>query len=70
MIEDEGNEDNARFMVGSILMKPCHNGGYQGLGILQRTALNLERNSEDRVQLWHEYGGGILWCERRSIRLA
>jgi hypothetical protein len=70
MIEKEGDGDDADFMVGGIVLKSCQNGSHQRIGILQRTVMNLERNSEGRLQLWHKYGGGILECERRSIRLA
>lgn len=70
LIEKEGDGDDAEFMVGGLVLKPCQNDSYQRIGVLQRTVMNLERNGEDRLQLWQNYGGGILQCERRSIRLA
>jgi hypothetical protein len=69
LIEGKGDEDDP-ITVGGIVLKPCRDGSHQRLGILGRTCMNLERNSEDKLRLWSEHGKGILECERRSIRLA
>lgn len=70
MIEGKDDEEDAITIISGIVLKPCRNGSHQRLGVLQRTAMNLERNSDDRLQLRSDYGEGILECERRSIRLA
>lgn len=70
LIEKEDDEDNVEFKIGGIVLKPCQNGTYQKLGVLQKMAMNLERKSDDKLRLWSDYDDGILECERRSIRLA
>jgi hypothetical protein len=68
-IEQRDSED-IEVMVSGLVLKPCQNDTYQRLGVLVVTTMNLERDNEDRLQLWNEDSRGILECERRSIRLA
>ena len=69
LIEKAGDGYGAEPIVGGIVLKPCQDGSYQRIGILRRIVMNLERKSEDRLQLWQDFGS-ILHCQRRSIRLA
>lgn len=70
LIEEKEFEGEIYCIVGGLLLKPCQNGTYQRLGVLEKAIMNPERPSKERLRLWmSDRYGGVLECERRSIRL-